>query len=331
MERKRLFLIIVFLFAVAGYNSCDVKGGATASNPVPISRFDKDLYRLMETDTPELQQQMAENYAPLLKLIGMSLFRTKDTQSTAFFDRLLNYYSEPALNQLYQDVLKRYENMETIENELGNSFQYLHAQFPDRKIPAVYMHISGLKENVIVGDSLLSLSIDKYMGAGYPLYQKYFYDYQLRKMEPDYIVPDYLTAWLLSEYPFKGDERVLLERMIYEGKIKYILHKAYPRLIPEMCMGYTPADWQWCKQNEKMLWNLIIERKHLYTPDVVTTANYFSGKPSAFISADAPGNLGVWTGWQIVTKYMEKTRDSIEQLMNNNDWQDILRKSKYKP
>jgi hypothetical protein len=252
-------------------------------------------------------------------------------QTPAFFERLLNYYAEPTLNRLYRDALKQYENVESIEHELGNGFRRLQNRFPGLRLPAVYLHVSGLRQNVIVADSLLSVSIDKYLGADYPLYRDFFHAGQRRRMERAYVVPDCLTAWLLSEYPFRGDGRVLLERMIYEGKIKYILHLACPQLTPEMWMGYTPAEYRWCRQNEKTLWLLMIERKHLYTPDAATTARYFSAAPSTFIADDAPGNLGVWIGRQIVTKYMDKTHVSPENLMNDGDYREILRKSKYRP
>ena len=80
------------------------------------------------------------------------------------------------------------------------------------------MHVSGFNQNVLVGDSLLSLSIDKYMGKDYPLYQDFFYDSQKLKMQRGLVVPDYLAGWLMSEYPFAGKENVLLDRMIYEEK-----------------------------------------------------------------------------------------------------------------
>ena len=78
-------------------------------------------------------------------------------------------------------------------------------------------------------------------------------------------------------------------------------------------------------------WRQIIERKQLYTPDRVTTSKYFLERPSSFISDGAPGNLGTWIGWRIVTRYMERTNVSVAELMNHNDAQDILTKSKYKP
>ena len=320
------------LLILTVFNSCDSANGWNSSaEPIHINRFDRDLYQLITFNTPELQEKIAADYPDMLRVIGLSIFRIQDTQNADFFDRLVNYYSEPALNNLYSNALKKFDNIEMIEASLGAGFHYLKTHFPAMQIPAVYMHVSGLLQNVVVDDSLLSISIDKYLGIEYPLYKDYFYDYQLRKMNSDFIVPDYLKAWLLSEFPFKGNDKVLLEQMIHEGKINYIIHQALPQVLPEILMGYHSSDYQWCKKNERNLWKIIIERKHLYTPDKATTSRYFSEMPSTFIADDAPGNLGKWIGWQIVTKYMNRTKVSPEELMMNTDYQEILRISRYKP
>ena len=330
--KHSLYSTLLTILMLTSINSCDTVNGRNPSvEPVHINRFDRDLFQLITGDTPEWQEKIAADYPDMLKVIGLTVFRTQDTQHSDFFDRLINYYSEPTLNNLYRDALKAFEHIETVEANLGAGFHYLKTSFPAMQIPAVYMHVSGLQQNVLVDDSLLSISIDKYMGADYPLYNNYFYDYQLRRMNPESIVLDYMKAWLLSEFPFKGNDRILLERMIHEGKIKYIMHRAFPKVLPETLMGYNSVDYQWCKRNEKMLWRLIIERKHLFEPDVATTARYFSEMPSIFISDDAPGELGSWVGWQIVTKYMNRTKVSIADLMMNTDYQDIFTKSRYKP
>ena len=331
MKRSIYFILLAILILASISNCNSVNRRKTSAEPIHINRFDKDLFQLITLDTPELQEQIATDYPEMLKVIGLSLFGMQNTQDPDFFDRLINRYSEPTLNQLYQDALKMFSTVETIEADLSIGFQFLKTCFPPMQIPAVYMHVSGLRSNVLVDDSLLSISIDKYMGTDYLLYQDYFDEYELSKMIPDCIVPDYLRAWLLSEYPFKGNDRVLLEQMIYEGKINYIIQKALPKVLPQILMGYSSIDYQWCKQNEKMLWNTMIERKHLFTPDAATTARYFSDIPSFFISDEAPGNLGIWIGWQIVAKYMNRTKSSVEDLMKNTDYQEILTQSRYKP
>ena len=78
----------------------------------------------------------------LFRVLGLSLFNHQDTTSDEFFDRLVNYYSEPNLNKLYRDALAKYETVERIERDLGRAFGYLQEQFPERQIPVVYMHLS---------------------------------------------------------------------------------------------------------------------------------------------------------------------------------------------
>lgn len=304
---------------------------AQQAEPVSINRFDQAVFRLVETNDTSLQAELVRHYPDMLDILGKGVLNMKSPAMPGFFDRLINFYSEPALCQLYADALKQYNNVRPIEQTLGNGFAWLKSCFPAMQVPAVYLHVSGFNQNILVGDSLLSVSIDKYLGEDFPLYQEFFYDYQRRLMTPERLVPDCIAGWLMSEYPFAGRYNVLLDRMIYEGKIKYLVHHVFPQLKPESLMGYTEADLAWCEANETSIWKFFIERKHLYTPDAVTTSKYFNPHPSTFLADEAPGNLGTWIGWQIVDCYMHKTNATPEALMLNNDSQEILKKSKYKP
>lgn len=300
-------------------------------SPLSIHRFDKELYRLIETTDTMYRSTIAEKYPQMLAILGKGVLNMQRADMPGFFDKLVHFYSEPTLKGLYRDALSQYDSIAPIEQALGAGFARLQACFPTMQIPAVYLHISGFNQNVLVGDSLLSLSIDKYLGSDYPLYKEFFYDYQRKKMTPAYVVPDLLAGWIMSEYPFTGNENVLLDRMIYEGKIKYIIQLLQPEMSAAEMIGYTQPAYTWCKENEANLWKAMIERKHLYTPDQMTTAKYFEEMPSTFLASEAPGNIGTWVGWQIVKKYMEETNASPETLMQNTDSQNILATSKYKP
>jgi uncharacterized protein YjaZ len=107
--------------------------------------------------------------------------------------------------------------------------------------------------------------------------------------------------------------------------------QALPDISPAVLMGYTESSYAWCKDNEGLLWKTLIERKHLYTADRITTNKYFEDVPAIFLAPDAPANLGTWIGWQIVRKYVEETGATPAALMQNTNAQDILTKSKYKP
>lgn len=330
-SRSLFTLILNFsLFSCTGQNK-NVPAPVTSAEPMHINRFDKDVYRLIETGDTTLQAGLNNQYPQMLDILGKGVLNMQSPTLPGFFEKLRNFYSEPTLKGLYGDAVRQFDNVTDIEQALGNGFAWMKSCFPSLSTPTTYMHISGFNQNVLVGDNLLSISIDKYLGENYPLYQEFFYDYQRRKMVPELIVPDYLAGWLMSEFPFAGKENVLLDRMIHEGKIKYLIHQAMPDVTPEKLLGYTEKDYNWCKENEPIIWKAIIERKHLYTPDQITTLKYFEEIPSTFLSMDAPGNLGIYIGWQIIDKYMKETNTSPEALMQNNNSQEILTASKYKP
>ena len=329
---KSLF-ILIFLFSLmscTGQNT-NLPAHITSAAPVQINRFDKELFRLIDSGDTALQANIIKQNPQMLEILGKGVLNMQSPSVPGFFDKLLNYYSEPTLKGLYGDAVRQFDNVSKIEQALGNGFAWLKECFPAMTIPAVYMHVSGFNQNVLVSEHLLSISIDKYLGENYPLYLDFFYDFQRRKMMPELIVPDYLAGWLMSEYPFEGKENVLLDRMIYEGKIIYLIALALPEINPELLLGYTNGDYNWCKENESNIWKAMIERKHLYTPDQMATSKYFENQPSTFLSTDAPGNLGVYTGWQIIDKYMKETNATPEALMKNNNSQEILTASKYKP
>jgi hypothetical protein len=320
--------ILFILALLISFGGCK---GQNRAEPLRVARFDRALFRVIEDNNVTIQGELLCDYPAMLEVIGKGVLNMPRPEMEGFFDRLVNFYSEPTLKKLYQDALALYDSVPDIEQGLGNGFAYLKTNFPSMSVPKVYMHVSGLNQNVLVDENVLSVSIDKYMGKDYPLYREYFSEAQREKMQRSLIVPDYLSGWLLTEYPFTGKEAVLLERMVYEGKIKYIVSQALPDVSPHVLMGYSEDSYARCKDNEGMLWKTIIERKHLYTPDRITTNKYFEDVPATFLAPEAPANPGVWIGWQIVRKYMEETGVTPAELMQNTDAQDILTKSKYKP
>ncbi len=296
-----------------------------------IHRFDKTLLHWVADGDSAALDSLHHLYPTMLEVLGMGVLNQRSPENPAFMERVQQYYAEPTLQGLYRDAVSSYADVQDIETALSHGMAFLKANFPDMKIPAVYMHVSGFGQNVLVADSLLSLSIDRYLGSEYSLYQRFFYDYQRIKMERSRCVIDYLFGWLMSEYPFAGNENVLLDRMIYQGKIAYIVSLALPEATPALIMGYTAADEQWCVEQEASVWRAILQRKQLYTPDRLTTDKYFEEAPCHFLSDQTPGNIGTWMGWQIVKQYMKETNATLLELMGAEDAQVFLNTSKYKP
>jgi hypothetical protein len=324
----KLILIVALALACEG-----CRGQASVeTEAIRIERFDKALLRLVEAgDDVGIQGEMLCDFTEMLDVVAKGVFNMQSTEAEGFFDRLVNYYSEPNLLRLYREAVAAYDSVGDVEQQLAHAFARLKECLPAMPVPHVYMHVSGFRQNVLTADNLLSISIDRYMGVDYPLYRDFFHPYQREKMLRERVAPDMLTGWLMSEYPFDGREAVLLDRIIYEGKIRYLVARALPDAPQRLLMGYTERDLEWCRANEPELWKTIIKRRHLYTPDLLTTEKYLDDAPATFLADNAPGALGVWIGWQIVRRYADVTNSSPEDLMRNTDAQDILTKSRYKP
>ena len=119
--------------------------------------------------------------------------------------------------------------------------------------------------------------------------------------------------------------------MVYEGKLRYTVSQALGQADASMLLGYTQEMEKWCEANEAEMWQLIVERKQLYTPDQLTTESYFADNVTPFPGSEAPAHIGSWMGYRIVKRYMEESGASLRQLWQTTDAQAILTTAKYKP
>ena len=190
------------MYSCDGKNTNIVSAFTTAS-PVKINRFDQALFALIDQPDSAGFVALNEAFGPMTSLTGKAILNMQSVDQPGFYNKLIQYYSEPTLKQLYRDAITQYADLSQTEQQLGNAVAWLQASFPNLVIPEVYLHVSGLNQNVLVADNLISLSIDKYLGENYPLYTDFFYDAQRRKMTPDHIVPDYIAGLIMSEYPFE--------------------------------------------------------------------------------------------------------------------------------
>jgi hypothetical protein len=295
-----------------------------------IIRFDTDLYRYL---TQSGAGSVLLSNPDFTDVFGEGILAIGKPDSAGFYSRLKAYFSEPALMRIYSDEQEIFADLTEINKELSRGLNLFLKHFPQIKPPEVYMHVSGLNQNVVVTDAMLSISADKYLGSDYPFYRNFFHEYQRQLMCPERIVPDYLLGFIMANLPFTGDETVLLDRILYAGKLHYILSKLLPdRKIWEY-IGYTKEQYDWCVKHESQIWNTILENQHLHTADYWATNQYLREAPhTAFLPDDSPGRVGVWLGFRIISEYMKRNpRTGWKALMEFTDYPELLRQSKYKP
>ncbi|MFM6976843.1 MAG: gliding motility lipoprotein GldB, partial [Sphingobacteriaceae bacterium] len=148
--------------------------------------------------------------------------------------------------------------------------------------------------------------------------------------------PRVMEAFIREELiPERDEDHSLLDKMVYNGKVLYLMDELMPKLDDTVKIGYTAAQAQWCKDYEADIWAYFIDDNLLFETDYLKIQKFLTDAP--FTPGVGQGNesapkLGVWIGWQMVRKYMDKHPEvTLKQLLAQTDAQQLLKESKYKP
>jgi len=333
--KKQVFLLLLVSFTLAACAPEKRKADISDSDlEVKIGRFDQDFWAMKGQNIPQALTQLDSLYPDVLPLYLQKVVQFGKVDDAITVVTLEKFFADTAVVHLYTDALHAYEHVEPIESDLTQAFRRVHFFFPDKKMPHFYMHISGLNQSVVVGDGFLSLSIDNYLGANYPLYERLgIYNYLRQNMCPEKVVPDYVVAWLTSEFPFVPHTGELMEELLYRGKILYVASVLLPDVEESVLMGYTPEQWKWCQKHESEMWLTMIEGKHLFSHDSMLRVKYLNDAPfTSIFSQESPGRAGMYVGWQIIENYMKSNPDvSPLDLLHSVNASYILQQSGYDP
>ncbi len=320
------FIIISFI----GCSGTTVKKDHNQEKTIYIKRFDKDIYDYLKQPEVSKETILKEKYPVLLPAFGR--IAMDNTDQSTFFISLREYFSHTMLNKIYQDALTTFSDVSGYEKELSSANTLVSEHFLGKSLPELAMHVSGFRENVIILNNLISISIDKYLGDDYQGYLDFFQPFERQQMQSKYIVRDYIKAWLMSDI-IKDDtnEQSLLSSMIYEGKVLYALSQLLPDRSANDIIGYTPQQLAWCTSNEKNIWQKLVKENYLFSTDHMVITRLINDAPyTSLIAQESPGRIGAWAGWQIVNKYAQKKNASLEEIIAT-DAQTILKEAKYNP
>lgn len=238
---------------------------------------------------------------------------------------------------LWDDVKKVWPDTRNLEESLESAFRYYKYYFPGKVIPEVITCISIFNNSIIVDDSLLMISLDRYMGVDCKYYPSLgIYSYQARKMTPAYTASDCMYAWASTEWDFrdmKYGPRNLLNTMLHEAKLVYFTKRMMPSLQDTILFGFTEKQLEFCRSNEAMIWEYLLSNDLLFSADGFMIRKFTGEAPfTSYFTEESPGRAVVWTGFRIIEKYMKNNPGvTLEQLMKTSDCQEILAGAKYNP
>lgn len=326
-----LYFLVAFFFTAC--NSGKVKPIDHAEdNEISVVRYDKLLNEYVRFNSFSALQKMNTDNMQATKILIEDVLNIGLVDDDNITQKLKTFYSDTTLLHLMSDVELKFADLSKVERKLTKGFAKLKKEVPSIKIPRIYSQISALNESIVVGDSLLGISLDKYMGKDYPLYKRFYYDYQCRSMSPERIVPDCFLFYLLSEYPLPTDaKRTLLDVMIHYGKISYIVQQILDCRSSEGLLGYSVAEKAWSEENKDMIWKFMQTSGHLHATDPMIIRIYTRPAPfTPFFGESSPSLLGTWMGVQIVTSYMKRNKDvALSDLLKMTDYHRMLAETEY--
>ncbi len=338
-KAKQIYLIffIGLILTACGHNKkVDV---SNIDLEVKIERFDQDFDAMRTKPMAQQAIHLHNKYTIFYQDFIERILPVGSIGDTAYFATLRKVFGNKEYNDLRHDVEATYPNLDKQEAELTDAFKHIKYYYPQKKIPKIYAYFSGFLAQTSIGDGYFAVGLDLFLGANsrfYPSIKGAFPYYLSRHFTPENITPRVIEGIAREDmFPEDDNDKSLLSKMIYNGKIMYFMDKVLPDAGDSIKINYTTAQEKWCHDFEPKIWGYFLEENLLYETDYPKIQKYLTEAPftpGLGEKNNSAPKLAVWTGWQIVRIYMDKHPEvTLQQLMADKDAQKILNESKYRP
>lgn len=336
-----LFILFVLLFLVGCNNNKDKDipdvSGVTVN--LKIHRFDQELFRIDTNQVAMGIEQLEEKYPDFTKFYLERVLQIKKPWDTVglYREYIGGFLTYPFVRILHEKVDQVYSNFAPIQEDLEEGFRFYKYYFPENEVPEIYTFVSEFTYGIVLPPegNTLAIGLDFFLGEDFEYY--YYPPLSL----PRYIARTYDKQHLVSKVfkgiiedlagPVKGNR--FIDHIIHNGKKTYILDKLLPYTQDSIKLGFTTQQLEWVETNELDTWVYLLKEEIMYSDDYQNFKSLVSIAPrSAGMPEESPGEVGNWVGWQIVKAYMNRNPQiTLSQLLAEEDLQQILIKSKYKP
>lgn len=334
-HRSTILLFCIFFFSLVSCKRSN-HGIDPGSNSVKIniSRFDRELFSMDMDTLDEGISYLYKKYDDFLDVFSYHIIGIGSPSSKDYQLYLTMFLSDRLNREVYEETQKVFPNLEKTEKELSKAFSLYRSAFPEKEIPGVVAYVSRFNNPYFTVSNYIGLGLDRYLGTNSPYYKKLeLPEYQKMDMFPDKIPSDLMYSWASATFPYNDSLDNVLSRMIHEGKLLYFVESMLPDEPDSLIIGYTKTQLSWAKSNEEAMWTSLVEKKLLFSRDGMDIRKLTGAAPfTYFFSNESPGRAGSYIGWQIFREYARRSPDiSFADLMAENDYEKILRLSKYNP
>ena len=196
-RRWILFCLIMLLIAACGVGlwSLFVVEDSVVEE-VRIERFDRVLDEYVSLGSGTALHRMNTEFPQQTKLLIEDVLAMGEVSDPDVERKLRYVFLDSTVQILLDEVHRQYGDVSDLERDFKRVFEELRKKDPSFRTPHIYTQISCLNQSIVVSDSLIGISLDKYLGRDFPLYQEFYSSEQRQQMGRDAIVTDAISAYL---------------------------------------------------------------------------------------------------------------------------------------
>ena len=332
---KKAFLFIPLIFIMVCCQRNPLKINVSGINiGIKIKRLDQEIFQVSSDNAKLKLPELKKKYGSFFEAYNQSVISIGDPSDSLYLGYLSSFLTDSMRILSHIKIDSAFNDLSDLEKKLDDGFRHYKYYFPQKPIPQIIAIMSGFNQSVVLTNNAIGISLDNYLGAKCQFYDMLgLPEYKKENMHREKIPFDVLYSWALSEFEYDDSKNNLISNMVYQGKIMYFLDAMFPDDPDYLKIGYLPEKLVWCEKNEPGMWTYLIEHKLLFNTERMNILRFIGAAPfTSSFTNDSPGRTGVWLGWQIVKKYMQKnSRVTLPSLMSDNDYQRILNESGYSP
>lgn len=210
------------IFSASCQFKLDMAEGDKHDHTVTIERFDRLQSRYLTTGDYAALQQMSTQYPTETRTLIEDILQLGEVSDPHINSQFLSFYQDTTLQSILNEVQIQFADISDISQVLERAFQRLQRSIPELTIPHFYTQVGALNQSIVISDSIIGISLDKYLGADFEPYTHFYNEQERATMTRANIVPDCILFYLLSRYPLKDFEtRTQAERDEHMGKVMW--------------------------------------------------------------------------------------------------------------
>lgn len=319
---KRIFLIaisLLFLFACSPKSPLNVDVSEVEVD-LNVKRFDKEFFEADKYKLKELNDTWIDNYGILYESFIYQMLNEGSVYDPMIGYRLEKFLNDSTMQSVYAELQKEFGDFSPYSTQLENGFKHYKLYFKDSLVPEIVTFYSNFNGKAFPMDSVLGIGLDMYLGSDNDIVKslpyEFFPEYLKAKMTKEYLVTETLKYWLYYKFSEPKDfenygvyiiKDDFLNTIIHHGKMMYALEAMLPKSDETTRFCYSKQQVEWCKQNERSVYQNLIENNLIYSTDHKSISKYINDGPfTTGLTEDSPSMIGVWMGYQMVKTYMNE-------------------------